>query len=71
MVKLGKKYMRQILDLHIHSRFSRACSPQLLLANIDRVCRTKGVDIIATGDFTYPDWFTSIKKECTAIGLLR
>ena len=55
--------MRQILDLHIHSRYSRACSPKLTLANIDSACRMKGVDIIATGDFTYPAWFESIKTE--------
>ncbi len=59
--------MRQILDLHIHSRYSRACSPQLTLANIDRACRTKGVDIIATGDFTYPAWFESIENDLTEI----
>lgn len=55
--------MRQILDLHIHSRYSRACSPQLTLENIDYACRLKGIDIIATGDFTYPAWFESIKSE--------
>jgi len=55
--------MRQILDLHLHSRYSRACSPQLTLENIARACRTKGVDIIATGDFTHPAWFESIEKE--------
>lgn len=55
--------MRRILDLHIHSRYSRACSPQLTLVNIDRVCRAKGVDVIATGDFTHPAWFESIKAE--------
>ena len=55
--------MLQVLDLHIHSRYSRACSPQLTLANIEKTCRTKGVHIIATGDFTYPAWFESIKNE--------
>jgi len=55
--------MRQILDLHIHSRYSRACSPKLTLENIDSACRLKGVNIIATGDFTYPAWFESIKNE--------
>ncbi|MFA6194916.1 MAG: endonuclease Q family protein [Patescibacteria group bacterium] len=55
--------MQQILDFHIHSRYSRACSPQLTLANIDAACRIKGVNIIATGDFTYPAWFESINKE--------
>jgi len=55
--------MQQILDLHIHSRYSRACSPSLTLENIDAACRLKGVDIIATGDFTYPAWFESINSE--------
>ncbi|MDD4333406.1 MAG: endonuclease Q family protein [Patescibacteria group bacterium] len=55
--------MRQVLDLHIHSRYSRACSRNLTLENIDKVCRVKGVDIIATGDFTYPEWFKSIKED--------
>jgi uncharacterized protein (TIGR00375 family) len=59
--------MRQILDLHIHSRYSRACSPDLTLANIDATCRIKGVDIIATGDFTYPAWFSDIKNELEEI----
>jgi len=59
--------MSYILDLHIHSRYSRACSPQLTLANIDAFCRSKGVDIIATGDFTYPAWFKSLSEELTEI----
>lgn len=59
--------MRQILDLHIHSKYSRACSPNLTLANIDAACRTKGIDIIATGDFTYPAWFDEINNQLTII----
>jgi uncharacterized protein (TIGR00375 family) len=59
--------MKQILDLHIHSCYSRACSRDLILANIDKACRLKGVDIIATGDFTYPDWFIDIKNELEEI----
>jgi len=55
--------MQQILDLHIHSRYSRACSPRLTLENIEAACRIKGVNIIATGDFTYPAWFESINQE--------
>jgi len=55
--------MRQVLDLHIHSRYSRACSPSLNLENIESICRTKGIDIIATGDFTYPVWFEAIQEK--------
>jgi uncharacterized protein (TIGR00375 family) len=59
--------MRQILDLHIHSRYSRACSPKLTLANIAGTCEKKGIDIIGTGDFTHPKWFKSIKEELVEI----
>jgi uncharacterized protein (TIGR00375 family) len=55
--------MRQILDLHIHSPYSRACSPQLTFKNIEKTCLEKGVNIIATGDFTHPAWFKAIKNE--------
>jgi uncharacterized protein (TIGR00375 family) len=55
--------MKQVLDLHIHSPYSRACSPQLTLTNIDKTCREKGIDIIATGDFTYPARFKAIQEE--------
>ena len=58
--------MRKILDLHIHSRFSRACSRSLTLENLDKTCRVKGVDIIATGDFTHPVWFSEIMKQLEA-----
>ena len=59
--------MRQIADLHIHSKYSRACSPRLTLENIGKTCRIKGVDIIATGDFTYPEWFSDIKNQLEEI----
>lgn len=60
--------MKIVLDLHLHSKYSRACSPQLTLAGIDSACRTKGVGVVATGDFTYPAWFASLKNELEEIG---
>jgi len=60
--------MRQIADFHIHSKYSRACSRNLTLSNIEEACRIKGVDIIATGDFTYPQWFADIKNELEELG---
>lgn len=60
--------MKQVLDLHIHSRYSRACSAALTLPNIDKACRTKGIDIIATGDFTHPAWFSDIENQLEEIG---
>ncbi len=59
--------MKQILDLHLHSKHSRACSPKLTLAGIAEACLIKGVDIVAISDFTHPAWFASIKNELTEI----
>ena len=58
----------KILDLHIHSKYSRACSRDLELPNIAAGCVRKGVDIVATGDFTHPAWFEHIKKNLIGAG---
>ena len=55
--------MRVIADLHIHSKYSRACSKDLELSNIARWCEKKGIEVCATGDFTHPVWFSDIKNE--------
>ena len=55
--------MQQILDLHIHSKYSRACSRDLDLPNIAKVCEIRGIDVVATGDFTHPKWLENIKNE--------
>lgn len=60
--------MEQILDLHFHSRFSRACSANLNLMNIEATCRRKGLDIVGTADFTHPEWFKEIEENLTEVG---
>ncbi|NMB47838.1 DNA helicase UvrD [Candidatus Kuenenbacteria bacterium] len=55
--------MRIVADLHIHSRFSRACSRDLVLEKIDETCRIKGVNVVGTGDFTHPEWFREMKEN--------
>lgn len=60
--------IEQIADLHIHSKYSRACSPLLELPNIARYCAIKGIDICATGDFTHPAWLEHIKGNLKEIG---
>ena len=57
-----------IADLHIHSKYSRACSGELTLENIDKWCRIKGVDLVSTGDFTHPAWFKDIEEKLVADG---
>ncbi len=60
--------MRYIADLHIHSKYSRACSPRLELENIAEGCRRKGVDIISSADFTHPKWFAGMKEKLVEAG---
>lgn len=55
--------LQQILDLHIHSKYSRACSRDLELPKIAATCAIRGVDIVATGDFTHPAWIQHIKES--------
>lgn len=59
--------IKQILDLHIHSKYSRACSKDLELLKIAEVCSLRGIDIVATGDFTHPKWFQHIKNSLVEI----
>ncbi len=53
--------MRLIADLHIHSRFSRATSPEMDLPALTRWSKIKGIDILGTGDFTHPQWFNTLQ----------
>lgn len=55
--------LTKILDLHIHSKYSRSCSKDLELPKIARACENKGIDIVATADFTHPAWFEHIKES--------
>jgi uncharacterized protein (TIGR00375 family) len=52
-----------ILDLHIHSKYSRACSKELTLPNIAKYCEKKGIQVVVTGDFTHPAWAKHIREE--------
>ncbi|MGC9132489.1 MAG: DNA helicase UvrD, partial [Candidatus Micrarchaeia archaeon] len=55
--------MQIIADLHIHSKYSRATSSRMELENIAEIAKRKGIDIVATGDFTHPLWFKEIKEK--------
>ncbi|MDO5846334.1 MAG: PHP-associated domain-containing protein, partial [Methanocorpusculum sp.] len=43
-------------DLHIHSRFAMATSPDMTPENILAGCRQKGISAVATGDALHPVW---------------
>lgn len=55
--------MELVLDLHIHSRFSRAVSQKMNPSNMFIWGKKKGINILGTGDFTHPIWFRELKNE--------
>ncbi len=55
--------MKYIADLHIHSSYSRACSKDLNLENLEKYARIKGIGLLGTGDFTHPKWIQEIKSK--------
>ncbi len=54
--------MRIIADLHIHSKYSRACSQDLTPENIAVWAAKKGIGLMGTGDFTHPAWLDILKS---------
>ncbi|MCC6289873.1 MAG: DNA helicase UvrD [Chitinophagaceae bacterium] len=50
-------------DLHIHSHYAKATSPQLTLELLDRWAQIKGIRLLGTGDFTHPAWLKEIKEK--------
>lgn len=55
--------MKQIADLHIHSRFSMATSKDGTVEMLDLWARKKGITLIGTGDMTHPLWRQELKEK--------
>ena len=55
--------MKIIADLHIHSKYSRATSPDMDLESLDKWAKIKGITVLGTGDFTHPAWFLNLQKK--------
>ncbi|MBV9093005.1 MAG: DNA helicase UvrD [Streptosporangiaceae bacterium] len=51
-----------IADLHIHSRFSRACSKDCDLEHLSAWALRKGIGVLGTGDFTHPAWAAELRE---------
>jgi len=60
--------MRYIADLHIHSRFSRATSPQLTPEQLWLWAQIKGIGVVATGDCIHPGWLKELKQKLSPCG---
>ncbi len=57
--------MQVVADLHLHSKYSRAVSPNMMPPIMASVGKQKGIDLLATGDWTHPLWLREIKNYLT------
>ena len=61
--------MKFIADFHLHSKYSRATSKDMVLESLDKWAKIKGLKVLGTGDFTHPEWFKSLKEKLTPVEL--
>lgn len=55
--------MRFFADVHLHSHFSRATSPNLNLPHLALWAQLKGIQVVGTGDFVHPGWMKELKEQ--------
>lgn len=55
--------MKFTADFHIHSKYSRATSPQMEVKTLAEYAKRKGISLLGTGDFTHHLWLEEL-KEC-------
>jgi len=55
--------VRFYADLHIHSRYSRACSRDCDLEHLAWWAGRKGITVVGTGDFTHPAWAEELRRN--------
>jgi len=55
--------MKFIADLHLHSKFSRATSRDMTFDMMAWWAKVKGITLLATADFTHPEWFFLTKQK--------
>src|SRR5215203_6166836 len=55
--------MRFVADLHVHSRYSRACSRDCDLEHLAWWAARKGIGMVGTGDLCDPGWAAEIREK--------
>lgn len=60
--------MKFLADLHIHSKYSRATSRDMVLDAMAPWAKVKGISLLATGDFTHPEWLFLMKEKLEPMG---
>lgn len=52
-----------IADFHIHSRYSRATSSELIPENLWKWAQYKGIQVLGTGDCIHPQWLKELEEK--------
>jgi uncharacterized protein (TIGR00375 family) len=60
--------MKYAADLHLHSRWARACSKDLNFENLAKWAKIKGIDLLVSADFTHPSWFQETRLKLQEAG---
>ena len=60
--------MTYTADLHIHSSYAYATSRELNFENLAHWAKLKGIDLLASADFTQPEWFEESRSKLTDTG---
>ena len=55
--------MTYAADLHLHSSYAMATSPSITLESMASWAAIKGIDVLATADFTHPAWLAELKAK--------
>jgi PHP family Zn ribbon phosphoesterase len=68
VLQLFQTSMEYVTDLHLHSKYSRAVSQNMTLPIMAQFAQKKGLDILATGDWTHPLWVREIRNQLEEAG---
>lgn len=60
--------MKYIADFHVHSKYSRATSPDMSPEGLWKWSQLKGIRVIGTGDFTHPQWIAELREKLEPFG---
>ena len=60
--------MQIVADLQLHSKYSRAVSPDMIIPIMTEWGEKKGIDLLATGDWTHPLWFKELEANLEEAG---
>jgi len=52
-----------VADLHLHSSYSRATSPNLNFDTLAEWAKLKGIQLLASADFTHPAWWKITREK--------